>query len=269
MIADELPEYAQLLERANHAQYGQLRQIAEFLQVSPGQQIVDVACGDGWYSRLFASLMNYRGRVVATDNSAAYLARARASTVQSLSDLEIVLTDGRQLPFRDGIFDLAWCAHSMITLRDRVAVLREMRRVVKTRGIVAVLENDPLHGVMLPWPLELELDIRRAEWQAANQERPPRELDSNRRLEECFVRAGLGTIRRTHFLAEHTLPLQPVVRRFLDTYLADLRGRIEGFLDCRVVAKFDDLLRQNGQDKLLGQPNGSVGLLETLYWARV
>jgi len=268
--AADLPDYAQLLERANHAQYSQLRRIAQFLGIAPGQRVLDVACGDGWYSRLFASLMRHQGQVVATDCSAAYLARARAKASLIPDDaLEVVLTDGRQLPFSEGTFDVAWCAHSMITLNDRTAILREMGRVVKPGGVVAVLENDPLHAVILPWPLETELVLRTAELQAARRDSPSRVIDSNRQLARHFREAGLGTMLRESFVEEIVEPIPPLARAFLENYIHDLWERTQAYLDADVQRGVRKLVDPALSSYLLAQPGAAATLLETLYWARV
>jgi ubiquinone/menaquinone biosynthesis C-methylase UbiE len=73
-----------------------------------------------------------------------------------------VKADAYRLPFEDGQFDLVWCAQSMISLNDPVAAIREMARVLKPGGRLAVLETDAYHHVLLPWPVGLELAIQKA-----------------------------------------------------------------------------------------------------------
>jgi ubiquinone/menaquinone biosynthesis C-methylase UbiE len=46
--------------------------------------------------------------------------------------------DGRQLPFRDGTFDLVLLMQVLSSLDDWPAVLEEVRRVVRSGGVVAV-----------------------------------------------------------------------------------------------------------------------------------
>ena len=51
-----------------------------------------------------------------------------------------------------------------------IAALREMQRVARPGGTIAVLENDIFHHVLLPWPVDLEVPIQRA-IQLASRER--------------------------------------------------------------------------------------------------
>jgi ubiquinone/menaquinone biosynthesis C-methylase UbiE len=73
--------------------------------------------------------------VVALEPSAAY-ARwgARRGRVRARAE---------QMPLPDNLFDLALCLSSIRHVRDRLAALRELRRVVSTRGVVYIVELDP------------------------------------------------------------------------------------------------------------------------------
>ena len=50
---------------------------------------------------------------------------------------------GERLPFRDGTFDAAWSLGVLCTVADKVAVLTELRRVVRPGG--------PLGLPVRPW----------------------------------------------------------------------------------------------------------------------
>lgn len=94
----------------------------------PGDAILDVACGTGLVSRLFAG----RGRrLVGVDITPEMAVRAR-----DVLD-ELVIAPAEELPFRDGTFDIVVCRQGLqfMTLPDAV---REMARVTRPGGRIVL-----------------------------------------------------------------------------------------------------------------------------------
>lgn len=92
--------------------------------------ILDVACGDGTASAPFAQ----NGfPVTGIDASAAAVETARARIPQA----SFVEGRAEALPFPEARFDVVLCAQS-IHLLDRDAALREMTRVLKPGGVLAI-----------------------------------------------------------------------------------------------------------------------------------
>jgi len=83
------------------------------------------------------------GRVVGVDLSPAYLdlARRRAADTLPAGRISFERADVMALPFEDGSFDLTWLAQSLFSLPAPLGVLREMIRVTRLGGHVAILEN--------------------------------------------------------------------------------------------------------------------------------
>lgn len=108
-------------------------QLAEFGGVSAGQRVLDVGCGPG---ALTSELVRRVGgeAVTAVDPSAPFVAAAKARhptvNVQSAS--------AERLPFADGAFDAALAQLVVHFMADPVAGLREMARVTRPGGVVAV-----------------------------------------------------------------------------------------------------------------------------------
>ncbi len=159
---DELPGYACMLHAYHRARAANLRAIIATLPIAPGSLVLDVACGDACYSIWLAE---HAARVVGIDLSPAYLDLARRGAADSLpaGRISFERADVMALPFEDGSFDLTWLAQSLFSLPEPLGVLREMIRVTRPGGHVAILENDTLHHLLLPWPAELELAVRRAQ----------------------------------------------------------------------------------------------------------
>ena len=104
-------------------------------RVEPGQAVLDVACGTGIVARTAADLVTPAGTVVGVDLNEAMLTVA----ARVRPDLEWRRGDAAALPFGDRDFDAVLCQMALMFFPDRAAALREMARVVRPDGAVAVL----------------------------------------------------------------------------------------------------------------------------------
>ena len=121
----------------------------EAVALAPGQAVLDVACGTGILTRHAADRVGPAGRAVGCDLNQAMLdvaARVRP-------DIEWRRGDAAALPFGDGSFDVVTCQSALFFLPDVTAALREMGRVTRPGGTVAVqvfslVGDQPAYG---PW----------------------------------------------------------------------------------------------------------------------
>jgi ubiquinone/menaquinone biosynthesis C-methylase UbiE len=101
-------------------------------------KVLDVCCGPGTFGRAFAPLV---ARVIGVDFTPAMLAKARSiSSEARLTNIEFACGDGNALPFADGTFDLALSTYAFHHLPEPASVLREMARVVRKGGRVAIVD---------------------------------------------------------------------------------------------------------------------------------
>jgi demethylmenaquinone methyltransferase/2-methoxy-6-polyprenyl-1,4-benzoquinol methylase len=112
---------------------GRWRRLAAEAVVRPGDRVLDVACGTG---DLAVADARAGGRVTGLDFSAEMLERARRKAPR----LEWVRGDALALPFADGSFDVATIGFGARNVDDLEAGLRELRRVLRAGGRLAVLE---------------------------------------------------------------------------------------------------------------------------------
>jgi demethylmenaquinone methyltransferase/2-methoxy-6-polyprenyl-1,4-benzoquinol methylase len=104
----------------------------------PGSLAVDVCCGTG---DLAMALARYSaGKVIGTDFCRPMLLRAREKGRQASRPLFFLEADTLALPFRDSSLDVVSVAFGFRNLADYNAGLREMYRVLKLGGTVAILE---------------------------------------------------------------------------------------------------------------------------------
>ena len=172
MPDDAIPDYEPLLAAYHRAFAAELEAMVASLPIRPGDRVLEMACGDGAYTGWLADRVDPGGSVVALDLLMGYLRKARAglARAEGAGRARFVAGSIERLPFADGSFDHAWCAQSLFSLPEPVDAVRRMARVVRPGGTVAVLEDDTMHQVLLPWPVDLELAVRSAEWEAFREE---------------------------------------------------------------------------------------------------
>jgi ubiquinone/menaquinone biosynthesis C-methylase UbiE len=108
--------------------------LATVAGVAPGQSVLDVACGTGVVARTAADRVGGDGRVVGVDLNEGMLAVAR----RIRPELDWRCADAATLPFADGTFDTVLCQMALMFFPDRAAAIREMARVTRPGGAVAV-----------------------------------------------------------------------------------------------------------------------------------
>lgn len=108
--------------------------------IRAGQRVLDVACGTGALTRAVAERVVPGGAVTGLDANPQMLAVARRK------HSAIEWCDGRaeSLPFTDASFDAVVSQFGLMFFDDRVAALREMRRVLRPGGRLAVAVCDAL-----------------------------------------------------------------------------------------------------------------------------
>jgi len=120
------------------------RRLAVRSVVWPGDRVLDTCCGTG---DLAIEAERRGGRVVGLDFSERMLERARPKS----GTIEWVRGDALALPFDDAAFDAATVGFGVRNLRDLDLGLRELARVVRSGGHVAVLEITRPRGVLRPF----------------------------------------------------------------------------------------------------------------------
>ena len=108
--------------------------IGRAARLSPGDTLLDLACGPGIYTRPFARQIA-PGLAVGLDLSPAMLRHARSrSRAAGFPNLALVRGDALRLPFTDGQFDAVNCCGALHLFPDANVALREVHRVLKPGG---------------------------------------------------------------------------------------------------------------------------------------
>ena len=256
-----LPAYDSQLSSFHRAFEGELRGLIASLPLEPGMRVMDLACGDGFYARCMADRAP-ECQITAVDLDPEYLATAKARS--SSKGLEYVRASFDHLPFREGSFDLVWCAQSLYSLPDPVVALQHMARVLKPGGVVAVLENDTLHTALLPWPASLELPLRTAELRSFQQGSRPGRFYVGRRLPAVLAAAGLEPGKMTTHAFDRQAPLGEAEQRLLASYFQDIEQRVTSHLEPASLQRFRELIDPSSSLYLLRLPHFSVTWVNVL-----
>jgi ubiquinone/menaquinone biosynthesis C-methylase UbiE len=113
------------------------------LGLSPGDGVLDVACGTGNFTRDFARTVGPDGLVVGIDVSETMLARAVVDTEEArlLDRTAYVRGDAVELPFVDSSFDGVCCFAAFHLFADPPRALDRMTDVLTPGGRIAIFTS--------------------------------------------------------------------------------------------------------------------------------
>jgi ubiquinone/menaquinone biosynthesis C-methylase UbiE len=262
-----LPGYATMLAAYHHAFEAELRRMIADVWPPGARRVLDLACGDGSYSAWLVAQGGPETEVCAVDLSKTWLdlAQDKAEHAGTAEQVRAVAASALSLPFRDNSFDFVWCAQSLYSLPEIIAVLAELRRVLRPGGTIAVLENDTLHQVLLPWPAELELRVRSAELAAIrHQADDPQKFYIGRELRRTLLRADFLDCRKRTYATNRVGPFSSEERTFFLEYLRALRSSVAPHLPADELAELDRLIA--GPDSFLDDAEITVTCLDHVVW---
>lgn len=181
--------------------------------IQPGQRVLDVACGTGILAQAAAACVGPDGVVAGLDANPGML--VVAARLDPSLDWHEGLAEA--LPYPDESFDAVISQFGLMFFSDRQQALREMFRVLRPGGHLAVavwdsLENTPAYAA------EVALLARIAGEAAADALRAPFVLGAKQALLGLFSAAGIDSPSIiTHRATAHFPSLHAMVE-------ADLRG---------------------------------------------
>jgi len=166
--------------------------LAEAAQIDRGQRVLDVACGTGVAAAAAAERAGSDGHVVGLDPNADMLAVAR----RRYPDIEWREGQAESLPFADASFDAVVSQFGFMFFENRVRALREMMRVLRPAGRLAVavcgaIDHSPGYAVLT------ELLHRLFGHEVAQSMRAPFTCGDRELLHSLCADAGLDRARVT------------------------------------------------------------------------
>lgn len=164
------PSRAHRLDRPERMTWLPPAEVLLALGLKAGESVADIGAGTGYFTLPMAKAVGSSGRVYAVDaqpEMLEFLRQKLDTTVNANIELIHAEADATRLP--DASCDLVFLANVWHEFDDRLAVLREARRVLKDAGRIAILDwrpdVEPEHGP--PLAIRLTAESAAAELTAA------------------------------------------------------------------------------------------------------
>lgn len=187
--------------------------VADAAGVSNGQRVLDVACGTGALAREILRRVGPSGLVSGIDAVPGMIEVAR--DIAPAIDWRVGKAES--LPFSDGSFDAVVSQFGLMFFSDPVQAIREMLRVLTSRGRFAVAVWDSLNNIPA-YAAADELLQRILGQKASDALRAPFTLGDRDALRKVFSEAGANAVE----ISTHSgTAVFPSIRTMVE---ADLRG---------------------------------------------
>jgi ubiquinone/menaquinone biosynthesis C-methylase UbiE len=121
--------------------------------IESGMTVIDFGCGSGAFTTHVARAVGKEGEVYAVDIQSAMLKQLERKLAKAefrdITNIELKQASAYELPFEDETIELVLMVAVLQEVPDRARALREIRRVLRPGGILAVTEllQDPDY----PW----------------------------------------------------------------------------------------------------------------------
>jgi ubiquinone/menaquinone biosynthesis C-methylase UbiE len=223
-------------------------------ELGAGERVLDVACGTGIVARLAAQQVGPTGVVAGLDINAGMLAVARSVTPRGFA-IDWREGSAESLPFGGAEFDAVFCQLALQFFADKVAALREMRRVVAPGGRVLVSTSGPTPEL---FAVLAEALARHVSPEAAQFVHQVFSVDDTGRLRSLFRDAGFNTpavertVRTLRLPAPADFLWQYVFSTPLATAVAPLDSDVRAALEREVVSGWRSFAHDGGLTLELG-----------------
>lgn len=115
------------------------------LKLTNSSKVIDIASGSG---DLVFEIKKYTDSVIGTDYNKDMLEIAKQRAKKKNLDVEFAIADAMNLQFNDNSFDYATISFGIRNVDDVDKCLKEMARVVKPNGKVAIMEFGQPKGII-------------------------------------------------------------------------------------------------------------------------
>lgn len=147
------------------------RRIVDALDVAPGDCVLEIGCGPGYFSPTLAAAVS-QGCAVMGDLQSEMLVHAR-QRVSAFEHAQVVQLDATRLPFADATFDAVLVVLMLGEVPERGHCLSECRRVLRPGGVALFAESRrdsdfinraDLRAMVQPYGFELDR-FRGSSWE--------------------------------------------------------------------------------------------------------
>jgi ubiquinone/menaquinone biosynthesis C-methylase UbiE len=112
--------------------------LVEAARLAQGERVLDLACGTGVVARVAAERVGPRGRVIGIDLNPGMIAVARTLPAPAGAPVEWIERNALDLGLADAGLDAVLCQQGLQFFPDKPRAMREMHRVLRPGGRVAL-----------------------------------------------------------------------------------------------------------------------------------
>ena len=112
--------------------------LVDAAQLAVGERILDVACGTGVVARIAAERVGPKGRVIGIDLNPGMIAVARSLPIPGATPMAWLERSALDLGVPNESIDVVLCQQGLQFFPDKPLAMREMRRVLRTGGRLAL-----------------------------------------------------------------------------------------------------------------------------------
>ncbi|TAM22121.1 MAG: class I SAM-dependent methyltransferase [Rhodanobacter sp.] len=217
-------DYTEKLQLFNAFARPELREAIDALAVRAGERVLDAGCGTGEAVGWFHESAGNHALVVGMDLATAHVRVARRSAP---APAPILQADMLRPPLADGSFDLVWAVNAVNHLRDPVAGLQVLSKLLRPGGRLVVGQSSLVLDMYFAWDARLEQRVNDAV-RAYYRERydgSEHEFTAIRALVGWLQASGLPQVAVRTRMIERTQPLTETDERYLrDAIFRDTWG---------------------------------------------
>jgi SAM-dependent methyltransferase len=219
----------------------QRRQMVADLHFQAGERVLDLGCGPGLWTSMFAEKVAPTGKIVGLDFSPELIDYAVSQVAgESLGDaIHFVLGNFLKIPFRDRTFDSVFLGNCASYVSDVLSFIQEMKRVTRVGGRVVSKEFDdgaiifnPVHPHLTAKVLQAVTGVLsktshigghegdgpavgRDPFVAAEPSVPQFDNFMGRKMHGLFLRSGFEDVSIRTYAIQVIAPLSPEAKRYL------------------------------------------------------
>ncbi|MCO5949108.1 methyltransferase domain-containing protein [Mucilaginibacter flavidus] len=145
-----LIKFLEDVHRCETVQEGFAKQLA-WLNIQPGQHVLDVGCGIGDQAFAMAKLTGKTGSVTGTDISTAMITMAQHRHAMTHLPLQVLVAPAARQPFAEDSFDIIRTERVLMYLKNIEEVFVEYTRLLKPGGKLLIFDVD-WDALVLPHP---------------------------------------------------------------------------------------------------------------------
>lgn len=262
--------YEHKLYLSNFLREPVVRRAIHALELPPGSRGLDAGCGIGTPTLWLAEEVGSEGHVTGLDLSPAFLARAEEFALEAGMSGRVSFRKGdvTALPFKNDTFDWLWsmdCAGYLPV--EPVSLIRELARVVKPGGVVAITVWSSQK--LLPGHPLLEARLNATPPGTAPFKKGARPELHFMRAPLWFERAGLEEVTGRTFVGDIQAPLEGDARSALVSLFEMRWGGAESEMAREDLADYRRLCEPGSPDFVANAPGYYAFFTYTMFSGRV